>query len=720
MGSDPASFPYPMTVCLDIRVTDSQEGRPVRHYSIKIPAESPAILPGAIRTFTFTGVQFPCVRSAFVTATADCARSVPNNANTNPSLTIFVPTIGAIPWLWTSVRVGLRDSTGNIVWGPGALCPGATCEVEASIRNAGCAAAIASLTTLEVLDGAGNSIASLTKNIPSVAPGVTRLVGFVTTIPATVPGNSVTIRACADGNGVVTPQCNLQHRCAEVTLPLATAGVGPKLTFSAGRAVFPGEAVLLSWRIQNFCADLGKVTARILYQGNQLYKSTAIAVGLQDAEKGEDVVLNLTAAGAPNFYKIGTSTLTLEVTGTGTDPGPYTTTTTVTVTREPVSGTWAFTLPAPGTRVAWKAAYTVAGRLTNPTHATMTPASIVLDETSTAVGPIQLNASMPIGAIAPGAFDSEAWSRLQNWSWLFPGVWQASGAPQGDAFVYTVTFDMQDEFGNSYPAVTSTSLTVGVAVSTAKLALAATAAAMFDIGVTLTALAFLALAGYYTAIGAPALFAAAGIAYGVAAGAGAGALDPPVPDFDYRRLVSAGLPELPAELEAEPALASLVTVFALLERVNRVDEAMTGTEARLIAARIDRDADAIALQSAEYRDLCDRLLATASHVPLAVLEAVEAEPAQPVVRLPKSTRLRRAIREWASGGVPAKLRREALASGLSEAHLKDFEQALGTSDSVLRPIDVRLGDLSHAVAQFANAVQDDAEVVLHPPSENVG
>jgi hypothetical protein len=216
------------------------------------------------------------------------------------------------------------------------------------------------------------------------------------------------------------------------------------------------------------------------------------------------------------------------------------------------------------------------------------------------------------------------------------------------------------------------------------------------------------------------LFAAAGIAYGVASAAGAGALDPPVPDFDYRRLVSAHLPERPAELEAEPALASLVTVFALVGRINSVDEAMTGTEARLIAARIDRDSDAIALQSAEYRDLCDRLLATAGHVPLAVVEAVEAVPAQPVLRLPKSTRLRRAIREWASGGVPAKLRREALASGLSEEHLKDFEQALGTSDSVLRPIDVRLGDLSHAVAQFANAVQDDAEVVLHPPSENAG
>jgi hypothetical protein len=114
------------------------------------------------------------------------------------------------------------------------------------------------------------------------------------------------------------------------------------------------------------------------------------------------------------------------------------------------------------------------------------------------------------------------------------------------------------------------------------------------------------------------------------------------------------------------------------------------------------------------------VLAAASHVPLAVLEAIEALQAQPVLRPRTTARLRRSAREWSSGGVPAKLRRAAVASGLSAEHLKDFEQALGAPGCVLRPIDVLLGDLPHAVAQIANAVQDDAEVVLHSPTENAG
>jgi len=443
----------------------------------------------------------------------------------------------------------------------------------------------------------------------------------------------------------------------------------------------------------------------------ELYKSAPVAVGLQDVEKGEDLLVGPPAASLPAFYKTGTKQVTLEVTGTGNDPGPYTTAAAVTVVPEPVSGTWTFTLPAPATVVDWKAAYTVAGRFTNPTHATVTPTSIALDETSIAVQPTQRNASPLLGALAPGAVGTEAWSLVQTWSWLIPGVWIPSG-PQGAVFTYTVTFAAQDEYGNAYPAATSPALAVTVRVSTKKLALAASALAATEIAVTLLALAFLALAGYYTAIAAPALFAAAGAAYGAASGAGAGALDPPVPDFDYHRVVPTRPPAMPDELVGDPALDPLAAVFALLSRTAELDARMSATEARLIGARIDRDDAAIHLQSAEYRDLRDSLLTTLEYIPVAVLAAVESEEANRLLRPPRSPEAREVLSMWSSEGLPAKLRRAARAGGLDAEVLKNLEQAFRSPEFVLRPIEAPLREISAAAPNLAMGVRDEAEAVL--------
>jgi hypothetical protein len=717
-GPDPASLARPMTVCLDIR-TSPDDGPPAAHYSVRTPPESQSILPGAIRTFVFTEVQFPCARSAFVKATADCTMSVPNNARRAPTLTVFVPRIAAIPWLWTGLRVGLKDSTGYVTWAPGALCPGATFVAEVSIRNAGCAVAVASVTTLELLDGAGQSIASLTpQNTPSIAPGVTSVVQFMTTLPVSVPGRSITVRACADDKGVVTPQCDRLHACAEITLPLAVASGGPKLRFFATRSIFPGEAVPISWRIQNFCNDIGKATAQVSFQGTVLYTSVGYQVGLQDAEKGEDIEIGPTAAVAPGFYKVGTSKLTLEITGTGTDPGPYTATTLVTVMLEPVSGNWAFTMSTPGIvgGAPWKDPYTVSGRLTNPAHAAMLPSSVVLDETSNVGSPIARIASPPIGAIVPGAFGSAIWSLIQTWSWLIPGVWVQTG-PSFGFFDYSVTFAMQDAYGNAYPARTSASESVVVSVSLVKIAFAVLAGLSAAVGLGLAIAGLAAVAGVFTAVAAPVLFAAAGVAFTIAAGQGLAALDPPVANFDYRIVVATRLPELPTELTAYHALAPLLPVFALLGRINGVTAAMSATEARLIAARIDRDPQAIQLQSAEYRALRDSLLAAARQIPLAVLEAIDGVRADPLLRpLADARVLQRSVDKWSRDGVPAKLRRSAIASGLPAEQLKDIEQALRTPGFVVRPIDVLLSELTQPVAQIASGIDDESQVVLYPPA----
>jgi hypothetical protein len=725
VGSDPASFPREMVIRLD--VLTSPQRIPASHYEIEVPAESPPIL-GNIndkRHYFFTDVRFPCAPSAFVKATADYRKSVPDNLRSAPSMEVFVPNLGATPWLGTEIRVGIRDSTGHVTWAPDALCSGATCVAEVIIRNAGCARANSSVTTLDLIDGSGQLITSMSQNTPPIASGGSWVFPFVTQLPLTAAGESITFRGCADSIGAVKPQCDRIHACAEVTLPLVPATAGPILTFFARRSsIFPGEVVPISWRIQNFCRDIGTVTAQIKFLSTVLYSSPPIPIGLQDAPKGEDP--DLDPAQIPTtFYKIGISTLTLEITGTGTDGKnpqglPYKATTPVTVDREPVSGAWVFISPTPGLVPAfpWKGAYTVEGRLTNPAHAPMTPSSVVLNETSNVGSPIARIAipSLATTAIVPGAFGSAIWLLMGTWSWVVPGMWVQTG-PSVGLFSYNVTFAMQDAYGNAYPPITSSSEAVAVVVSQSKVGFAVGAELSTAIAIGCLIAGFLALAGIITAVGAPALFAAAGVAFTIAGGLGLAALDPPVPNFDYRSIGPTKLPELPAVLKTQPALAPLLPVLALLWRISRMAETMSATEARLIAARIDRDPSAIQLQASEYRSLRDSILAAARHIPLAVVEAIDGIRKEPLLRPLANIRvLRQQAATWSRRGLPAKLRRAWIEGGLPEQQLKEIERALRTPEFVVRPIDVLLSELTQASALIARGIQDEAEGVLHLPS----
>ena len=384
---------------------------------------------------------------------------------------------------------------------------------------------------------------------------------------------------------------------------------------------------------------------------------------------------------------------------------------------EPVSGTWVFTAPVPGsvTSFPWKAPYTVAGRLTNPTHATMTPSSVVLNEIPSFGAPITRIAIPSLGSIVPNAFGSSIWALMQAWSWLAPGVWFPIG-PLVVGFTYSVTFAMQDAYGNTYPAITSPTGFVAIVVSPAKIAFAVVAHLLFALGITLAVagLAWLLSGDVPTAGG---LFAAAGAALTISAGFGIAALDPPVPDFSYRSVVATRLPELPAEVTTHPAFAPLLPIFALTARIGGLTASMSATEARLIAARIDRDASAILLQASEYRALRDSLLAAAHQIPLAAFEAVDGVRAQPALApLTNARALQRTLATWSRSGLPAKLRRGWIDSGLPEQQLKEMEEALRTPERFARPIDVLMNELAQAAAQIASSVQDEANTVLHSPT----
>ncbi len=710
-GIDPAELPVPMTVCLDINA--QPDGPAAAHFTVTTRAEAPPIPPGATRSFTFTAVRFPCAATAYVTATADCQATVPKNARSAPSLTVFVPKIDAVPWLLSSLRVGLRSSTGHVNWAPAQLCPGAECVAELSIRNAGCAAAPASVSTLELLDGAGQNLATMKLPTAPIAAGATAVLSFVTNLPGTASGGSVMLRGCADSTGVVLGQCDLTQACASRTLPLASAGAAPQLSFAAAKSIFPGEAVGLSWQMQNFCADIGLATARVFYQGTLLYTSVPIKVGLQETVVGVTIEFTPVASVAASFYKAGQSKVTLEVTGSGSDPGPYTATTVVTVMLEPVSGNWIFTMPAPGAAAfRWKAPYVVSGRLSNPAHAAMLPSSVVLDEVASVGSPVARIASPALGSVVPGAFGTAVWSLLQTWSWLAPGVWTPIG-PLTAGFTYSVTFAMQDEYGNAYPPSTSASTFVAITVAASKIAFASVAKVFFAVGSVLVVLGFLAIAGIVTIYASGVFFAAAGVAFTLSAGFGIAALDPPVPDFDYHHIVPTRLPAFPGELHARSLAAPLLPLFGLLARINEFTTVMTATEARMIGARIDRDPTAMKLQHDEFTALRDALIAAAQQIPMAAHQAGDDVRAQAALHpLNDAELLHKQVQAWAEPGLPAKLHKAWVAQGLPERQLELFEQALRTPGFALPPLDALLAELAQTSAQLAHAVATEAAQTL--------
>jgi hypothetical protein len=177
------------------------------------------------------------------------------------------------------------------------------------------------------------------------------------------------------------------------------------------------------------------------------------------------------------------------------------------------------------------------------------------------------------------------------------------------------------------------------------------------------------------------------------------------------------LAEWSAELTANPVLAPLVPIFALMARISGITEAMSAAEARLVAARIDRDQEATRLQADEYAALRDSLLAAARQIPLSVVEGIEGMRAQPALEpLMNARTIKRTVAAWSRGGIPAKLRQAWIKNGLAEQQLKDIERALRTKGFAVRSADDLLNELPPAVAQIANGIRDEAAAVLNAPA----
>ena len=593
---------------------------------------------------------------------------------------------------------------------------GGTLVVETQIANQGCAAAGASTTSLELMDGSGQLLATKNVSAPSITAGASALVSFTITLPASVAGNQVTIRTCADSTGSLS-QCDTLHACAEIPLPLPATTGQPKLTFVVNGDIFPGEPVSITWKIKNFCSDLVRVIAKVSFLGNPLYTSSLLPIGLQD-EIGEDnQPVVPTSAVINNFYKIGSKPLQLEVLAIGNDPGPYKVNASLVVKPEPVSGAmWAFTAPLVGTpgTSPWKRPYTVTGRLSNPAHTAMTPVSLVLNEVDTSTSPATptsaIVASPPVSTIVPGALGTASWPGIvQSWGWLTPGIWTPTAGPTTKIFGYSVSFDLQDTFGNPYPTQTSATVSEIVSVSAGKLAAAVTATVSQAVAVGFAIAGFLALAGIYTGVAAPFLFGAAALAQAAAFGFAAVANDPPAADFLYRETVLVTPLALPKQLDVRPA--PLVSMFDLVVRILAAAEALPKIEGKLIGAAIDNQVDALRLQLATHEEVRRALTLAADHLPAATEEAIAGMRGDPLfVPLFAVSPLRKVLASWRRRGVPADLRSRWQAEQLPAELLSELGSTIQKFEVSLEPIDAMLPRLAQALQRVGQETEHESQL----------
>lgn len=484
---------------------------------------------------------------------------------------------------------------------------------------------------------------------------------------------------------------------AKGPIPLARpGGPGPAASLivnsASNSAIYPGQAILTSWRLRNDCSDVGNVVARILLKdtGDLLYDSGASQGPIPApplGEAGEDVVFLRPPAGsavAAALYRVGNKTLRLEVTGSGRNPGPYVAEAPLVISPEIVDPTW-WNWGLTTSNPAWKDYYQVGGTLTNLTRggSQLDVLSADFSELDAAAVPTgnAFAAPVPAGLLAAMARADFAWQGLiQVWPWLDEGTHEII-APTTKTFLYRAELRLADEYGNGYVMRSQHSLVS--AVTDRKLLWATLALALLLIFFGLVAAAIGALAipviGPAIAIGLAVLAAAAYFASLVAL---AIALDPPPPDFGYE-IDEFSIPALPGEpLPAE--YQPLTSLTGILQRLTAGLQSIEISRRKLMGARIDNHENGIRLQSRRYQESLRLLREANLHLPAAAIEVQSLFGS----RLPAfdAAAVQRDLEELRSNGMPASFREVLQEGGISNADLDRMENAVkswnGPSDEL--------------------------------------
>jgi hypothetical protein len=702
-------------VCLEIR--DNIENRPVIDMKLLQKLGEGGLPSGQVLKVNFD-VSFPCAPSVQLTVIADCDPMVfviDNKGKGDPSSksTISVA-LTPRPWLVTELkRLGLRDSGGIVSFEPVSLCPGSDLVVEGEVRNAGCADAPASVAVMRILVS-GQQIFAEKRVVPKLLAGATHPLQFVTKVPSATP--TITVEICADTTGAVTGQCNQLRLCDSRAASVVGVSVAPSATLAVKSAVVPGERPIVTWQLQNSCVDLGLVTARVLFAGTELYKSQGVHIGLQSSGGELEKIVPPTPAVPPNavaagLWVVGTKALDLVVDGSGPSPASASATATLTVVRESVGPSWwTWSGPPAGSSFLWKVPYGLSGTFMHLGQSRLTPTAVTLREHDIATtGPaadVLRPAIQSLGPLVPGAILPVSWPPfVQTWRW-FDIISMLPSGPLSKTFDYTAEFPLQDDFGNSYPAVSSAALRVVVDVPKDKFYFAFASYEGQLTGTALLVMAGLAAAGIITILGAAALAAAAGTAFTIALALRKIAEDPPIADFDFDEPVP--MPERSTALvRLGPEFAGLRGLLELVNLVGAYSQALSRIEGKLLGARVHGRAEAVRSQREAYVATMALLERAAAALPATAAQATE-EFAR--LLAPALAQMQTSLEQLRQGEVSDVIRR---VWSLTELPAEDVEKlpAIVAAD--------RLPPLSELPKQLAAAAADAARETLAAAAERL-
>jgi hypothetical protein len=458
----------------------------------------------------------------------------------------------------------------------------------------------------------------------------------------------------------------LQERNQVVPFPLDNT---VWVRFSVDSAVVPGQPVPITWEVvpgmgSGLVAGT-RVDATVSLNGNDLWKKIHVPVSTPQ----HDEIVPANDFDATLLYKISTKTLRLEISGPPRAAGPWTANANLVVIPERIDQSWwQWDNPQNPIVTDWKKSYPMNGRLLDRSlFGQMDTAYVQLTEDSNARGSFTAGRMNP-GTQIPIAFPSIT----QDWQWIITGVWAVTG-PLVKEFHYVVEFSFVDHYGNGYPVVQSTPVTVSVGVALGKRMAGATAMAAAADAVYWAAAAGAALAGFITAFGAPALFAVAAGWYAAATTAGKVAQDPPEPDPRYREPVKLQSPRHLQVLDSNAQLKPIGAVISAVEQVFTASLALSEIEGRWMGARDAGDRKAMGLQAASYETVRAGLLKTVARVNRLAGEADRVLSNETVVSGPT---LHKFLTQLQENGLPNQLRELATEADVSWESVVGLETAV--------------------------------------------
>jgi hypothetical protein len=332
--------------------------------------------------------------------------------------------------------------------------------------------------------------------------------------------------------------------------------------------------------------------------------------------------------------------------------------------------------PANGADLPWNTPYSVTGRISNLAQAV---ADVVVldvrqqDGSSSNTLPDKIVGFTPLPTgLSPNETREITWDFKQDWTWLDKKLWFTVG-PTSRAFTYTVSFQFKDSYGNSSNLVITPGPTVKISVSASKLAYATSANL-----VAMEASVFAAAAAILLLAGNP---IAAGICAGIAATLwksanklGEQALDPPVPNFGYRANREVPMVE-PLKLSdsAPRELLPLISYTELVHIIASGAELLADVKSRVLATRIDLNAQAMAREQRVLDNLTGQILsASAALIPT----AAEVVSSAAIKSLLSKEQLFDFLQGLEDGRLPAEFRQHWRTAGYAEEDLEAIEYAL--------------------------------------------